>query len=80
MSDLTIRAVSEVLSAQIIIGCMKAIMPMDRLNELAIKLEAIGRCDDPNSPFRELERDAVLREARGVAPAIQPFRTVDDVP
>ena len=69
----TARAVQEVLNAQLIIECMKHAMPTDKLCELALKLEAKNLCGAPDSPFREREREAVLREAGRIPPSIAVF-------
>ena len=73
MNDLTTRAVSEVLAAQIIIECMKQVVPYVHLAELSIKIESIGRSGGADSPFREKERDAVLLAAGMITPSIHPF-------
>jgi len=67
------RAVQEVMNAQIIIECMKHVMPTGHLCELALKLEARNLSGAMDSPFREKEREAVLRDAGRNPPSMTPF-------
>ena len=75
-SNLQYRALSEIINAQIIVECMKQVVPVVYLYELAVKLEAIGRGGVLNSPFRELERDRLLEEAGRTRPDIRLFGEV----
>ena len=72
-AETTTRAVQEVLNAQLIIECMKHAIPTGNLCELALKLEARNLSGVADSPFREKEREAVLRDAGRIPPAIAPF-------
>jgi len=72
-ADTTARAVQEVVNAQIIIEFVKQVMPVGNLCELALKLETRNLAGGLDSPFREMERDRVIREAGRILPAITPF-------
>jgi hypothetical protein len=74
------RAVQEVLGAQLIIECMKHVMPTASLCELALKLEARNLSGAADSPFREKEREAVLRSVGRIPPVIVPFAPAGDKP
>jgi len=67
------HAVQEVMNAQLIIECMKHAIPTGNLCELALKLEARNLSGGTNSPFREKEREAVLRAAGRIPPAVTAF-------
>jgi len=67
------RAVQEVMNAQLIIECMKHAIPVGNLCELALKLEARNLSGGTDSPFREKEREAVLRAAGRIPPAVTAF-------
>jgi len=72
-ADTPARAVQEVINAQIITEFVKQIMPTGNLCELALKLETRNLAGGLDSPFREVERDRVIRKAGRIAPAITPF-------
>jgi len=63
------RAVQEVIYAQIIIEVMKLSVPIPSLRETIQRLQEMGFTEGEESPFREQERDTVIREAGRITPA-----------
>jgi len=66
----TERAVQEVIHAQAIIEAMKLSIPLKYLREVIIRLKEMGFTEGVEGPFREQERDAVIREAGRIGPAM----------